>query len=123
MPVNHSFSKPLLVLDGRREKLIYNHMGYAKGNHYLQEMREAHNERVLYQDIMNANFMPAERLAECQAAYSMPRIDSSPASRLELYQQLSKGGRPWNKYKLLQHRQRVGGTGASFEPRGARSVQ
>ena len=60
---------------------MVNHMGYNKATFFMNEMRELHNERSLYMDIMSTDFMPAERLAEVRAAYGLPACADSLDTR------------------------------------------
>ena len=100
-----------------RFKLMINHMGHAKANFFMQEMRELHNERSLRWDVMSVNFMPAARLAEVRAAYSLATVPDSTSSREELATFLLEQHslpiekrRAWSDALLAAHRTRVGGS-------------
>ena len=95
-----------------RTKLFMNHLGFAKGKFFGQELREMHNERSLHADCMNVVFMPAARLAEVRAAYGLPaeRADGdSERAREELANLLLGLERAWRPDLLSAHRQKVGG--------------
>ena len=99
-----------------RFKLMINHMGNAKANYFMQEMRELHNERSLRWDTMSVKFMPGARLAELRAAYGLESVVDSTSARAELADfLLSQHGRPlsdrrtWSPELLSAHRTRVGG--------------
>ena len=100
-----------------RFKLMINHMGNAKANYFMQEMRELHNERSLRWDVMSVKFMPAARLAEVRAAYGLATdVSDSTSSRVELAAfLLGQHSRPkaerraWSAVLLAAHRTRVQG--------------
>jgi hypothetical protein len=101
-----------------RFKLMINHMGNAKANFFMQEMRELHNERSLRWDVMSVNFMPAARLAEVRAAYGLVATDvsGSTSSREELaafllrqHSRPTAERRAWSADLLAAHRTRVQG--------------
>ena len=105
-----------------RFKLVINHMGNAKANYIMQEMRELHNERSLRFDVMSTDFMPSARLAEVRAAYGLEPIELygdsvvERSARVELADYLlgqhlrrPTERRAWSQELLNAHRQRVGG--------------
>ena len=99
-----------------RFKLMINHFNNCKATYFMQEMKELHNERSLRADVMSVKFMPAARLAEVRAAYALPSVPDTSASREGLAEfLLSQNSRPasmqryWSQALLDAHRQKVGG--------------